>query len=244
MTANYIPVLEVPHPRPCVSETCGIWPRCGKVTFQGFMRSIHIYSPKCKQPNVEGRQHLLLHFRTPHVVPTFPRYGLIIAAVQLSLPHTMVRSIVVSSPESADREAWPFIDNLLDEEVCDVDSWSRNPRMPIVLHYCGRYGLGKFFFSKYRLKKKYISCEAPLLTMPPKYAHRKYDYWVRPPPDRGVSHQREVKNVSFVQAKREAFMLCGLISSLNEASRYFKSQHCDGSGNFSEIYNFHDDPYS
>ena len=113
-----------------------------------------------------------------------------------------------------------------------------------MLHYCDRYLLGKFFFNKYRLKKKYISCDAPLLTMPPTEVHTKYQYSVRPPPDRGASHEMEVTNISFVQAKREAFMLCGLISSVNEAARYFKSQHCNGTGNFSEIYNFHDDPFS
>jgi hypothetical protein len=172
------------------------------------------------------------------------RYGLVIAAVQLDLRHTLVKSIVVSSTESTVKEGWLFVDKLSDEDVCDVDSWSKNPRMPIVLHYCHGYHLGKFFFSKYRLKKKYISCDAPLLTMPPKGVHKKYQYWERPPPDMGFSHEMEVKNISFVVAKREAFMLCGLISAVNEAARYFKSQHCNGTGNFAEIYNFHDDPYS
>jgi hypothetical protein len=226
------------------AETCGRWLVCGKTTFQGFITSIQNCLLKCKQQAVHSV--LASHFPPPLFSPFRPnhRYGLIIAAVQLDLPHTLVKSIVVSMTESDEREGWLFVDDLPDEDVCDVNSWSRNPRMPIVLHYCGRYHLGKFFFSKYRLKKSYISCEAPLLTIPPKQVHTKYSYWVRPPPDRGFEHKMEVKNLTFVQAKREAFMLCGLISSVNEAARYFKSQHCNGTGNVSEIYNFHDDPYS
>lgn len=174
----------------------------------------------------------------------FHRYGLVIATVQLSLPHTLVKSIAVSTTTTQDREGWQFVDELPDDQVCNVDSWADNPKMPIVLHYCQRYFIGKFFFSKYRLKKRFISCETPLLTMPPKNVHLEYDYWVRPPPDLGASHPMEVKKISSAQAKREAFMLCGLISSMNDAARYFKMHHCEGNGNFSEVYNFHDDPHS
>ena len=166
------------------------------------------------------------------------------AAVTLDLPHTLVKSIVVSWTDTSDREGWAFIDNLSDDEVCDVAAWSGIPRMPYILHYCKRYLLGKFFFSKYRLKKKFISCDAPLLTMPPRNAHKIYDYWIRPPPDKGTTHDAETRNLTDREAKREAFMLCGLIYSVNEASKYYKSHHCNGSGNFSEIYNFHDDPHS
>ncbi len=155
-----------------------------------------------------------------------------------------MKSIVVSEPHTLEREGWAFADGLSDDEVCDVESWSTNPKMPIILHYCKRYALGKFFFSKYRLKKKYISCEPPLLTMPPRNVHKMYDYWARPPPDRGQTHEMIIENVTAMFAKREAFMLCGLIHSVNEAARYYKVHHCNGTGNFSEVYNFHDDPYS
>lgn len=177
-------------------------------------------------------------------ISSFFRFGFIIAAVSLDLPHTLVKSIVVSFTETPHREGWAFVDSLSDDEICDVEAWSHNQRLPIILHYCKRYMLGKFFFSKYRLKRDFISCGAPLLTMPPRNAHLIYDYTVRPPPDKGSTHDAEIKNITAVQAKREAFMLCGLIHSVNEASRYFKSHHCNGSGNFSEVYNFHDDPYS
>lgn len=185
----------------------------------------------------------------PRVYEEYPElfaemYGLIIAAVQLKLPHTLVKSIVVSTTTSDNREGWEFVDDLPDSELCNVGEWSKNERMPIVLHYCKRYLLEKFFFSKYRLKKKFISCNVPLLTMPPGDHHKRHHYAVRPPPDRGVAHDMEIKNISARTARRENFMLCGLISSLNEASRFYKSRHCAGGGNTSEVYTFFSDPFS
>lgn len=155
-----------------------------------------------------------------------------------------MKSIAVSNTDTRDREGWAFVDALPDDEVCAVEKWGSNPKMPIVLHYCQRYLLGRFFFSKYRLKKKFISCDTALLTMPPMDAHQIYDYAIRPPPDKGHTHPHEEFKLTQTKAKREAFMLCGMIHSVNEAARYFKLHHCNGTGNFSEVYNFHDDPYS
>ena len=184
----------------------------------------------------------------PRVYEEYPQlfaemYGYIYASWKLDLPHSLVKSIVVSSTKANQREGWGFVDALPDDQVCNVPNWTTS--LPIGLHYCQRYLLGKFFFSKYRLKKKFITCKAPLLTPPPKDIATRYDYWVRPPPDKGLSHEIETQNITKNQAKREAFMLCGLISSMNDAARYFKLHNCDaGIANFSETYNFHDDPHS
>lgn len=200
-------------------------------------------------------------------------YGLVIATTQLQLPNTLIKSIVVSTTFADQREGWPLIDSLPDDQLCTVASdavsvtinstaWDDDDDdddetpfrtdLPIILHYCRRYLLGKFFFSKYRLKKKFISCKVPLLTIPPHDSAGRYDYWIRPPPDRGTSHEDETRKISKRQARRETFMLCGLLSAMNEASRYYKDHHCDvGEGvgtnnqaNYSETYNFFDDPYS
>jgi hypothetical protein len=185
----------------------------------------------------------------PRVYKEYPKlfaemYGLIIAKTQLNLPHTLVKSIVASTTTTDVREGWQFVDALPDDLVCDVNSW-KTADLPIVLHYCKRYLLGKWFFSKYRLKKNFISCDMPLLTPPPKdTATLGYDYWVRPPPDQGSSHEMEIRNITKKQAKREAFMLCGLISAVNEAARYYKLQHCASGANLTESYNFHDNPHS
>jgi hypothetical protein len=177
-------------------------------------------------------------------------YGLIIATTQLKLPHTLVKSIVVSTTTTNTREGWAFVDALPNDQVCDAPhntatTTTKKELLPIVLHYCKRYYLGKFFFSKYRLKRQFITtCEQPLLTPPPLDSATRFDYWVRPPPDRGASHEMTTTNITKSQAKREAFMLCGLISAVNDAARYFKLQHCGDRANFNETYNFHDDPYS
>ncbi|OEU21409.1 hypothetical protein FRACYDRAFT_138617, partial [Fragilariopsis cylindrus CCMP1102] len=97
-------------------------------------------------------------------------YGYIIATTQLDLPHTLVKSIVISSTTSTNREGWKYIDDIPDEEICLPQRRnlpSTQTKMPIGLHYCKGYKLGKNFFSKYRLKKRYISCECPLLNEPP-----------------------------------------------------------------------------
>ena len=188
---------------------------------------------------------------------------------QQSLPprisHTLIKSLVVSTTKAIDREGWKFIDdntNLPNSQVCNTslifDSYKKhrsndndsnnNIKLPIVLHYCGRYLLGdKWFFSKYRLKKQFISCETPLLTYPPLDSATRYDYWIRPPPDAGYSHEYETENITKIQAKREAFMICGLIHSMNEAAKYYKSHHCNNNAttvNWNETYDFHSDPNS
>jgi hypothetical protein len=188
-------------------------------------------------------------------------YGYVIASTQLNLRHTLVKSYVVSTTDTSPRahttpnigrEGWMYVDRLNAEQVCRVAEWTTTLSLdlPIILHYCQRYILGKWFFSKYRLKLDFFSCHRPLLTYPEVDSADRYNYWIRPPPDRGFHHEPEVRNISHVQAKREAFMLCGMISSLNEAARYFKQQHCGAeqtnqtATRWDESYNFHDDPHS
>jgi hypothetical protein len=62
------------------------------------------------------------------------------------------------------------------------------------------------------------------LTLPPLDSVTPFNYWVQPPPDKGSFHEMITTTITKVQAKREAFMLCGLISAMHEAARYFKFQ--------------------
>ena len=78
---------------------------------------------------------------TPRVLDEYPElfaemYGLIFATVYLQLPFTMVRSIVVSTTTTRDREGWEFVDNLTDEQICQPTSLG--VKAPIALHYCKR----------------------------------------------------------------------------------------------------------
>jgi peptidyl serine alpha-galactosyltransferase len=117
--------------------------------------------------------------------------------------------------------------------------------MPVGLHYCKRYYLDHWFFSKYRLKKKYISCETPLLEPPPlDLATRNITIAYQPPPH-GHTHPEEwvapQLSVPARQSKREAFMLCALMQRINEAAIHFKERNCEGRANM-EHYSFFSDP--
>jgi hypothetical protein len=75
-------------------------------------------------------------------------FGYIIAAVQLKLPHTFVKSIVVSVTDAERREGWKYVDEIPNDRVCEVNDVPMPPsaRMPIALHYCQRYFLGEVRF--------------------------------------------------------------------------------------------------
>mmetsp|Transcript_32374 Transcript_32374/g.78973 ORF Transcript_32374/g.78973 Transcript_32374/m.78973 type:complete len:526 (+) Transcript_32374:133-1710(+) len=182
--------------------------------------------------------------RVYHIHPKLfaEMFGYIYATTQLDLPHTLIKSIVISNTET-NREGWPYIDNLAETDICDTPSDSA---LPVGLHYCKRYMLEKWFFSKYRLKKKYISCESPLLEPPPTdLATRNHSVAYAPPPHgHNVKEQpweSEAKQIKPWRAKREAFMLCHLITKINEAAKFWKEQNCGDNGNY-EYYNLHDDP--
>lgn len=90
---------------------------------------------------------------TPRVLDVYPKlfaemYGFVVATVQLDLPMTLVRSMVVSGPSQAspNREGWPYIDALPDDQVChpiSLEQQSNNNTLPMILHYCQEYGIGK-----------------------------------------------------------------------------------------------------
>lgn len=76
----------------------------------------------------------------PRVVDVYPElfaemFGFIYATVELKLPFTLIKSIVVSVTTTPNREGWKFIDDLKEEEACDPPS---SARLPIGLHYCKR----------------------------------------------------------------------------------------------------------
>jgi hypothetical protein len=71
--------------------------------------------------------------------------GWIIASVQLKLPHSFVKSIVVSEVGLQKREGWAYVDRIPDDRICETDGipMPRTAPMPIGLHYCQRYMLGE-----------------------------------------------------------------------------------------------------
>jgi len=110
----------------------------------------------------------------PRVLEVFPdifseMYGLVIATVQLGLPFTFARSIVVSTTGANDREGWAYVDALPNDRVCADEPGLAVP-LPIGLHYCQRYFLGRV-----RIRHLFSSIAvAPVLFIPltPPFAFR------------------------------------------------------------------------
>lgn len=89
-----------------------------------------------------------------------------------------------------------------------------------------------------------MDCDkALLMTPPPNTSYLDFDYADVPPRAdlRVISNDERVK-ISQKRAKREAFMLCGMMNAVNEALRYHKLQKCGLGANLEETYSVHDDP--
>jgi hypothetical protein len=103
---------------------------------------------------------------------------------------------------------------------------------------------------KYRVKKSILQCDKPLFRVPPADLFPTVDYAIEPPRADDAYRWNYTEEHAPIkggarQAKREAFMLCHLTRSMNEALRYFKSIAClDGSANLNETYTVYDDPTS
>lgn len=170
-----------------------------------------------------------VHDEYPYLLAEMFAYNL--AAAHLGLRHTISHSFMISDPW-AGGEGWPLIDKVPASNICKNFPQSE---LPHVIHYCQRYFLGKWFIGKQKLRKDFLSCEAPLLTYPPIDLASKYTSAILP----GTG---ELKDLRPKQIKEHAFTVCALIDALNVASKYYKDQHCkDGSGNYNYTYVFHDD---
>jgi hypothetical protein len=98
---------------------------------------------------------------------------------------------------------------------------------------------------KYRVKKNILDCSQALYKLPPKDLLEKYNYSVVPMRADRKDKSTWVETRELLdrkQAKREAFMLCQLISYLNEAVRYLKERACPGFGNLNETISVYLDP--
>ena len=182
--------------------------------------------------------------RVHHQLPKLfaEMYGYIIASVHLGLPHTLIKSLVVSTTTTSDREGWSFVDRI-QNRVCPYENGPTVEGI-FALHYCKRYMVGKrWFWSKYRLRKDFMDCHAPLLQVPsPDAQDEREAFSPRPVHNYKGNWTQEHQILSEKQAKREAFMVCALIAKVNEAVEHLKRTSCGDTGNYSKIYNVHDDP--
>mmetsp|Transcript_17222 Transcript_17222/g.32595 ORF Transcript_17222/g.32595 Transcript_17222/m.32595 type:complete len:558 (+) Transcript_17222:73-1746(+) len=157
-------------------------------------------------------------------------YAFCIAAAHLKLPFQLIDSLMISNV-GVGGEGWPMVDKLPEENLCE---FAKRPQhdihpVPTVIHYCQRYTIGEWFFSKRRMVKDFFECDSPLLEEPPMDVIQTTDY--KHPPG-GSRTELDPKN-----AKMEGFVVCGMIGALNDAAMYFKEHHCDGAVNFEKTLN-------
>jgi peptidyl serine alpha-galactosyltransferase len=147
-------------------------------------------------------------------------YAYSTAAVHLNLPHTTSRSFMISDPNSGIwNEGWEWFDHLTSSEVCNRSI----ALVPHVIHYCQRYFLGPYFFSKYQLPKgsrddQFLSCGHGLFHEPPPNVGDLYNS--------SVTLDWTFNELNPLQRTRMAFLLCQILPRLNDAATFFKDHHC------------------
>jgi peptidyl serine alpha-galactosyltransferase len=171
-------------------------------------------------------------------------YAYSTAAVHLNLPHTTSRSFMISDPDSGIwNEGWEWFDHLSSTEVCN-----RNIALiPHVIHYCQRYFLGPYFFSKYQLPKgsredQFLSCAHGLFHEPPPNVGDLYNS--------SVTLDWTFNALNPTQRTRMAFLLCQILPRINDAATFYKDHHCSSgtsgaaetSANYSKTFFFSKHP--
>ena len=170
-------------------------------------------------------------------------FGYCAAAAHWNLPHQISRSFMISDPDVAAAEAWvDWIDvKQKDEETgrpvsADKDICSLNfAPMPHVFHFCQRFYIGHFFFSKYQIPKTppddmFLSCEHALFQEPPLNVMDLYTTAITLD---GEHHTLP----DMVKRRRMAFGVCQLLPRFNAAATFYKQHHCDASvANYSKVF--------
>ena len=178
----------------------------------------------------------------PRVHDIFPQFmaemhAYSVAAAHLKLPHQLTPEFMVSDISGGgNHEGFKFLDNVTRAEACSPEIPQEN--LPLVLHYCQRYSLGRWFFSKYKLREDFFECEAPLLKEPPLNIAEIYDWNAFP---NGIEGENFVKRKQLHSIVLHGWMLCKIIYSLNEVSISLKEKHCGGKANFDKSWHFHDE---
>jgi peptidyl serine alpha-galactosyltransferase len=161
------------------------------------------------------------------------------AAAHLNLKHVLSYSFMVSDPTMGRKEGFEaWIDAAPSSDMCKTEHDSAAvAQMPQILHYCQRYFLGPYFFSKYKLPKNFLDCDQPLL-VDPVTAENTTD--IAPRYDSSVTPNGENNPLpDMLMRKRHMFFICQMIHKMNAAATYFKQQHCGGNANYSKVWHFH-----
>jgi len=133
----------------------------------------------------------------------------------------------------------------------------RTNTLPFVLHYCQRYALGRWFFSKYKLPEPiFEDCDSPMLREPPSNVAQTYDWSVFPNGHEmndfaGTNYSNSSKGEDWkAKVFRErhitnGWMLCAVLLGINEAIAAYRTETCGNPNDhpqfFRKTFHFHND---
>lgn len=157
-------------------------------------------------------------------------YSASLAAAHLGLPFHLVSNFMISD-DQVQKEGWSGIDNAAPEDLCTAQV----ENLPLVFHYCQRFGLGEFFFNKHIFNNNFFDCEEPLIREPPTNVALLYNFSHY---GDGSNHTWEGKDYKYV--KRNAFMLCSMTAGLNDAATFYKKNHCGDDANYEKTWMWHE----
>jgi peptidyl serine alpha-galactosyltransferase len=168
-----------------------------------------------------------VHAEYPYLLAEM--FAFCIAAAHLKLPHMLIDSMMISNT-GAGGEGWPMVDAMETEGLCEFAKHPDHSKqaVPSVIHFCQRYTLGPWFFSKRKMATDFFECDSPLMEEPPDNLVEETDF--------AIPFGGNRKELSPVMAKREGFTVCAIIAALNEASLFYKEHHCDN-GNMEKTLN-------
>jgi hypothetical protein len=168
-----------------------------------------------------GEEHLSLSASSSHIIIIFRQYAYCIAAAHLRLPHALIDSMMISSA-GVGGEGWKFIKDIPNTEVCTFGSNPDNTIRPIpsLIHYCQRYVVDNFMWTKRKMPHDIFTCDHPL--------------FVEPPNDLGLATVSDTNNSGGGgggKSMMNVFMICALTKFTNDAMIFFKDHHCEDGGN-------------
>jgi hypothetical protein len=171
----------------------------------------------------------------PRIFDLFPKfmaemYGYCMAAAHLQLKHQLAQGFMVSNVFFKYAEGWSFLDHVTDN-ACDVEQFK--DVVPQVIHFCQRYSIGEFFLSKYKLPAEIISCDSPLLELPPLdiAAYTNYSHYG----DGSFKVWQGEQEKIFMY--RNTYMVCSLMPAINKAATFYKDHNCPGGANYEQTWN-------
>lgn len=167
-----------------------------------------------------------VHKQYPYLLAEMFAYS--ISAAHLNLPHQPIESLMISATHIG-IEGWKWIDDIPLDNVCSYDSSTTN--LPYVFHYCQRYIIKDILFAKRKPKlHKFFTCESPLFKEVDFDDVKHLDYKMKQE-NTGVIEEK----ISPQIAKREIFSVCYILSLMNEASTFFKNNHCSDKANYDKL---------